>query len=206
MSGMTTRSALSALVAGSILVMGLAGCVDATEPEAMPSTSSTPSPSTSPSDEPTAEPSPSPSMEPPAQGGLEALPFDATCEQLVSAQALYDYNPNYGTDPAPSPGETITAIGQAGGVTCGWLNQTSSDRIAAGVIRLSPASLASVQATVPDRAEPTDAIENGWFSVNGSVGRLELFVGEHWVVVEGVAFIDATEAATFAQAIRASLP
>lgn len=206
MSGMTTRSAAGALLAASILLAGLAGCVDATEPEAGPSASSTSSPSASPSEEPTEEPSPAPSIEPPAQGGLEALPFDATCEQLVSPQALYDYNPNYGTDPAPVPGETITAIGQAGGVTCGWLNQTSSDRIAAGVIRLTPASLASVQATAPDRADRTDAIENGWFRANGSVGHLEFFSGEHWVVVEGAALIDAAEAAAFAETIRSSLP
>lgn len=135
-----------------------------------------------------------------------ALPFALPCEQLVSAQALYDYNPNLGADPSPRPGPTIAAISAAGGVTCGWLHQTSGERIAAGVIKLEPASLASVQSTSADRGEPAVELGGGVFRYDDGVGHAERIERDYWVVVESSAFIEPGEAAVFIDSMLPALP
>lgn len=199
-------SAHTAVVLAIALLM--VGCAPDAEPdETAPSPSAEPAepsatPTASPT-EPTAEPAPS-AAPPPA--GLEAIPFDIACDALVTPEALYAYNPNVGSDPAPQHGELVTTVAQSGGVACGWLNQTSGARISVGVIRLTAASIDAVRATAPDRAEPSDAIPDGFFRVEGGVGHTEVFERDYWIVIESVALVDPTEAGAFAEPIRAALP
>lgn len=206
---MTPQRAVASALAVVIVVLAT-GCTptdEAVAPEPTltiePSASSTPSSSPNPSpSEPTSEPSAS--AAPPA-GGLESLPLGIPCDELVTPQALYDFNPNVGSDPAPQHGELVLTMAASGGVACGWLNQSSGARISAGVIRLTPDSLAAVRSTALDRAEPSAAITDGYFRVTSGVGHAEIIGDDYWIVIESTVLIDPIEANSFAEPMRAAL-
>jgi len=199
--------ASSVAVVLAVVVTGCTPTDEAAAPEPTvtvePSASATPSSAPSPSPtEPTTEPSAS--AAPPA-GGLESLPLDIPCDTLVSPQALYDFNPNIGSDPAPQHSELVDTIAASGGVACGWLNQTSGARISAGVIRLTPDSLAAVRSTALDRAEPSAVIPDGFFRVSGGSGHTEIIGGDYWIVIDSPVLTDPGEANSFAEPMRAAL-
>ncbi|GAA1688932.1 hypothetical protein GCM10009792_06250 [Microcella alkalica] len=123
----------------------------------------------------------------------------------MTPDALYEFNPNIGSDPAPRHSELVETIVASGGIACGWLNQTSGARISAGVIRLTPDSLAAVRSTAPDRAEPSPVIPDGFFRVSGGSGHTEITGEDYWIVIDSPVLTDPGEASSFAEPMRAAL-
>jgi hypothetical protein len=124
-----------------------------------------------------------------------------TCNQLVTPQALYDFNPNFGTDPSPKPTDLVQSMADAGGVICGWLNQTSGDRISLGVLKLTEDSLATVRAAANARGEATTQFA-GVFRYTAGIGHAESFERGYWIVVDSPAFIEPAEVNAFLDAVR----
>lgn len=176
MGGMTLRRAA---FAAPLLLLLLAGCVP-TEPVASP----TPEPSftappVTPNPTPTITPTPSP----------ETLAVDFGCKDVLSAQAIYDYNPNVTLLPSFSPSDSSPA-GQAiaqQGLACELINQTSGSTIDFGVIRYTDEAYAAKVASVSGSATPASAFE-GYFDVTGDGGLARLFSAPYYVTVNSAAF------------------
>lgn len=205
-----TPSPVVAPALAVLLAALVAGCTPTTEAEEpTPSATSVPSATSSPSSAPSPSPS-EPTPQPSASAtlptsGLDALPLGIPCDELVSPQALYDFNPNFGSDPAPQQSELVETIVASGGIACGWLNQTSGARISVGVIRLTPDSIDAVRSTAPDRAEPSAVIPDGFFRVSGGSGHTEIIGEDYWIVIDSPVLTDPSESGSFAEPIRAAL-
>ena len=187
-----------AVAAAIVLATALAGCVGGPEePQETPVASPTSTPTASPT--PTSSPTEQPN-------DLVVLPFSIPCDELVSADALYEFNPNVGVDPQPSATGLVATIAEAGGVTCGWLNQTSGDRISVGVLKLDAASLDRVRGDAARRGEPETQYFDGYFREENGVGHAEDFEGSYWIVLDSPALLGADEVGSFLAALRPALP
>jgi len=134
---------------------------------------------------------------------IATVPLGVGCDTLVSAQALYDFNPSVGTDPAFDPASaTLAPIAlDMRGTACGFLNQTSGERISVAAARVETGSVAALAAQVAARG---GALGDGRaFRTGGSTSTLEVLVGEIWIVVEGPAIFGAEDLAPLADAARA---
>jgi hypothetical protein len=125
----------------------------------------------------------------PGPSPLTGIALDLDCSQLLSADAVYLFNPNVGVDPAYVPSQAAQQVLDYAGVSCGWVNQTSADTFSVSVARFSDADLAVIRAQAkakPGAQELTSS--EGFFSVVDGVGFAEAFVGGYWAVVESPAF------------------
>ncbi|KRE26120.1 hypothetical protein [Agromyces sp. Soil535] len=194
-----TRHAGLALVAAASVAL-LAGCTpEATEPTGSAAPTAAPT-------EPTAAPEPTETAEPPT-------PFPIACDQLVTAEQLYAFNPNYGADPGYEPAaDTVVAlVDEDAGTACGYLNQTSGEVIeigvatpttAAGEARRNDAALSSKP--VPTYGTPPDV--EGYFVHVGGTGEAQVFRGPYWVVVDSTALFEPGDAQQLVAAVLENLP
>ena len=186
------RSTIIVVALAATVALGLAGCVPKPGVSASPkpsssSHSSAPGPSVSPSA--SATPSSSPST--PAA----ATPTKIPCDTLVSAQVVYDFNPNFGLDSGFSPKSgtaAATAVADKG-TACSWLNQTSADTFAIAVARPAAAELASLKMTASTGTAVAGLGDAAHFSTSGGVGRVDVFRGAYWLVATSVYFGSATD-------------
>ncbi|WP_157155545.1 iron ABC transporter ATP-binding protein [Diaminobutyricimonas sp. LJ205] len=203
MPSSVTRSAarVSAAMLGLVLAATLAGCsAESAEPAATPTGSAAPtSVATAPAGE-TATPEPSATP--------VGTPVTIGCDALLTPQALYDYNPNFGTDPSYSPAKNSLAaqIVDYKGVACGWVNQTSSEPIEIAVADLPEEELTRVKndAFAISNMVPTYGDE-AYFRVTDGVGEARVFSGTHWVVVMSPAFYEPGDAVPIIEPVLAAL-
>lgn len=120
-----------------------------------------------------------------------------TCDQLVSAQAMYDYNSNFTPKPgySPSAGSLAAQVARQNGVTCGWVNQTSGEVIEIAVANLPEAHLTDLKNTLvtTSNSVPTYGVE-GYFNLNGSTGEAQAFSDPYWIVATSTAFFEPGDA------------
>lgn len=194
-----TRSAGLALVAAASVAL-LAGCT----PGAAEATG-TAAPTAAPAS-PTNGPEPTETAEPP-------VPFDIACDDLLTADQLYAFNPNFGADAAyePSGGDLAVVVDQDAGTACGYLNQTSGEVIeigvatpttAAGETRRNQAALTSKP--VPTYGTPPEV--EGYFIQAGGVGEAQVFQGPYWIVIQSPALFEPGDAAQLVTSVLENLP
>jgi hypothetical protein len=194
-----TRSAGLALLAAASVAL-LAGC--APDPAAPTETAA---PTAAPGS-PTAAPAPTETSEPPT-------PFEISCDALVTADQLYAFNPNVGTDPAyePTAANVVALVEEDAGTACGYLNQSSGEVIevavatpteAAGEARRNAAALSSKP--VPTYGTPPDV--EGYFVMAGGTGEAQVFHGPYWIVVDSAALFEPGDAQQLIAAVVANLP
>ncbi|MFM9919934.1 arginyl-tRNA synthetase [Lacisediminihabitans sp. H27-G8] len=182
------RSTIIVAALAATVALGLSGCVP--EPKSTtgprPSTSSTPSASPSVGPSPTSSPSTTAS----------ATPTNIPCNTLVSAQAVYDFNPNFGLDRSFSPkaGTAGASAVADKGTACSWLNQTSGDTFAIAVARPAAPELASLKATAAKGTAASGLGDAAYFSTSGGTGRVDVFTGSYWLVATSVYFGAAADA------------
>jgi hypothetical protein len=191
MPAVVRRLAVPAALAAVALAL-LAGCT--------PENGATPEPSgTTPV---TQTPSPGPTIEP------VGTPVDATCDQLVSADTLYIYNPNFGAidDFTPEDGSAAASAVAYQGVACRWENLTSGERIDVSVAHLDDDSLTALKNAAFEDSEmvPTYG-EEAYFSVEGGIGTAQVFVGPYWVVAESPVFFEPGDATEIVDSVLAAL-
>ena len=182
------RSTVIVVVLAATVALGLAGCVAKTGSTASPKPSASPTQSASPSV--SAIPSPS------ASASAAATPTKIPCNTLLSAQAVYDFNPNFGLDNSFSPKSgtaAATAVADKG-TACSWLNQTSSDTFEFAVARPVASDLASLKAKAAAGTPAPGLGEAAYFSTSGGVGRVDVFTGTYWLVATSVYFGTAADA------------
>lgn len=156
-----------------------------------------------PSGDPTGQPAPTISATP------VSTPVDATCDELLSPQAVYDFNPNFGLLDSYSPSEGSVAASAIAyqGVACRWQNQTSGDNIDVSVAELDDDTLTALKNAAFDQSEmvPTYG-EEAYFTLGGNgVGTAIVFQGPYWIVVESPAFREPGDATPIVESVIAGL-
>lgn len=184
------------LVVAALGVELLTGCVP--EPAAEPDLTGP-----NPSGDPTGQPAPSISATP------VSTPVDVTCDQLLSPQAVYDFNPNFGllTSYSPSEGSVAASAIAYQGVACRWQNQTSGDNIDVSVAQLDEATLTALKNAAFDQSEmvPTYG-EEAYFTLGGNgVGTAIVFQGAYWIVLESPVFYEPGDATPIVESVIAGL-
>lgn len=165
-----------------------------------PSASATPEPSASP--DATATPSPSPDP-------LSGEAISIACDEVLTLQDVYDYNPNIGTDPGyrPRVGSGAEKTAELSGVACGWINQTSAETYSVGVARFGADELERVRTMLSAAGgTPVGGGLDGRYRVESGVGVIDIIVDSYWVSAESRAFLGADDARPLLEAIERNLP
>ncbi|CAN5492965.1 hypothetical protein BH09ACT4_BH09ACT4_24720 [soil metagenome] len=191
---MPRRYASSFAVAALALAV-LAGCTP-TEVDGTPTTAPTDGTGQ------TSTPTPAPTDQP------VGTPIDATCDQLVSADTLFVYNPNFGPidDFAPPVGSPAATAVSSGGVACRWQNQTSGDNIDISVAQLDENSLTALKNQAFDESEMVQTYgDEAYFTVADGVGVAQVFQGSFWIVAASPVFFEPGDATEVINSVIAAL-
>ena len=174
---------LLAPVAAFTLLVVMTGCT----PAPSPSPSQSPAPSASASAAPSASPS-SPAEEP------ADLPVPS-CEQLVTPDAMYDYNSNVAFTPgyAPPAGGVIARVA-ASGVACGWTNLSSGEVIAVAVGAPDAAARDAFTTEFASWGATSWGGTSGYFGVAGAEGRAAVVSDGYVVVSVSTTYVEAGDA------------
>jgi hypothetical protein len=195
------RSLPSALVVAVVLALGLSACVP--QGDVVPSGPSvTRAPTAAPTD------APEPAVTDAPAEGFQSTPVTIDCNALVSPQAVYDYNPNYGYQPdfTPVAGTDVATIAANQGVTCNWVNQTSGETFVIAVAQLSSADLERVRQGIAGKSTAVPgAGDAAYFAASGGVGVAEVFSGPYWIVATSPAFYEFSEPKPLVEAALAAL-
>jgi len=124
----------------------------------------------------------SPNDDPPANQSIGAV-INLGCNDLITPQNMYDYNPNFANIGwVPSAGTSAAKAAQWNGLACRWINETSNDPI--------DVSLASIvdrgtMVQLKDAASTGTPVPNlgdaAYFQTTGGVGELQVFRGSYWL-------------------------
>ncbi|MEO5921996.1 MAG: iron ABC transporter ATP-binding protein [Pseudolysinimonas sp.] len=189
------RRTVAPIALAALALALLAGCAPQSDdggndPEPTTSSDATTKPTTAPTDKPV------------------GTPIDATCTDLVSADTLYIYNPNFGAidDFTPDEGTAAASALEYQGLACRWQNLSSGDNIDVSVAQLDDDSLTALKNTAFADSEmvPTYG-EEAYFSVEGDIGVAQVFVGSYWIVAESPVFLEPGDATELIDAILAGL-
>jgi hypothetical protein len=190
-----SRRVLAPLALAAVVAALLAGCTPEPAPQDDPS-------GPNPSGDPSGEPAPTLTAAP------VGTPVDIPCDKLVSADTIYQFNPNFGLidDFTPSDGSVAASALEYSGVACRWQNQTSGDNIDLSVANLDPDTLTALKNTAfQDSTMVPTYGEEAYFTVNGQVGTAQVFQGSYWIVVESPAFFEPGDATEIVNSVLAAL-
>lgn len=173
----------------------LAGCTPVDEPE--PELTGP-----NPGSQPTGAPAPSITAHP------VSTPVEATCNELVSADTVYQFNPNFVGihDFTPQSGSIAASAVAYEGVACRWQNETNGQNIDVSVAQLDDETLTALKnaAFTESQMVPTYGTE-AYFLVDGGVGTAQVFQGPFWIVAESPAFFEPGDATEFVESVIATL-
>ncbi|AYF98776.1 arginyl-tRNA synthetase [Protaetiibacter intestinalis] len=196
---MPRRSPVTVLSASALLTAALllTGC---TTPEPAPVTD----PPT-PSDTPTPTPEPTETTAPP-----QSSPVEVPCDTLVSAQAMYDFNPNFSLLDSWTPDASSAAAHALAdeGTACRWQNDTSGETIDVSVASYDAATLEQLanEAYSSSTMVPTYDADEAYFAVTAGVGEAIVFDRDYWVVVRSSYFLEPGDAEPIVSAVLTALP
>ena len=182
------------VVVGMVAVLSLAGCIDnpptPTNSPTTPATTSTPTSSPTPTATPT--------------------PVTLACTTILTAQQVYNYNPNFVADNDYQPvaaSDAATALADSG-VACGWVDETSGSVLSVAIARPTAADLASLKASASGSTSPVAVAPGatGYFSSSGGIGELQVFSGAYWVVISSSDFSAAGDVQPTAAVVIGNIP
>jgi hypothetical protein len=189
-------------VAAVVVLLALAGCTPTDDGRSSPSHTPTP---TAPSPrEPSATAVPTPTA------SVTAKPVGRTCGQLISADTIYAYNPNFVplTSWTPAAGSAAAQAQANKGVACRWQNETSNDVIDLSVADLDAATIESLknQAVAKATLVPTyDGADEGYFGESSGAGSAIVFVKTYWIVLTSQQFAEPGDAAELVASVMSAL-
>ena len=189
-----------ALATATLALFGLAGCTpDAADGANTPKPTSASSETAAPVDTatPTAAPEP--------KGTTVAL----ACDQMLTADDVYAFNPNVVTAPdySPAAGSTAATAIEYEGVACGWINETSDAMVEASVAQPNDTLMAELKAEAvsASTAVPTYG-DLGFFTYAGGTGTAQLFTGAYWVTISSVDFLEPGDVQVLMTTVVSHLP
>ncbi|MFZ4840873.1 hypothetical protein [Mycetocola saprophilus] len=193
------RASLFALAGvGLLLITGCAPSSSGTaSPKPTASSSAKPSGTPNASGDPSANPSAAPSA---TADPLESGVVPLTCDQLLTPETVYAYNPNVSaTTSAPAAGSTAAKIQGIGGLACQLTNNSSGTTIDVAVAALDPSELedlknkaAETSQQVPTYTTPPD---EGYFGPillknDKRINEAQIFVGNYWLTLSSEEFTE----------------
>lgn len=195
---------ITVLSAGAL---GLTACGsgDDTSPTTLPTVSATTT------DAPTAPPaSPTPV---PTETDEPIQPLGLSCDELLTLDNIYAYNPNFGVDPDYQPSSALAerAI-ELGGTSCGLLNQSSGATIEYAAAKVSPSTLATLKADAATTATAvptygTPPTVDGFFINEAGVGTAQVFsTGTTWLITSSGDFYEPGDAERLVRSMLANVP
>ena len=201
MAGILVRTVSTVvLLAASV---ALTGCTPTgtTTPEVTPSVTAPPSSTPSPSVTPT----PTNTTLPTDKGE----PIDLSCDDLISAQTMYEYNANISLtdDFSPKAGtDAATITGDYQGIACRWVNDSSGETIDVAVAHLRADTLETLKNDLVQSSNsvPTYGVE-GYFEVQGNVGHADAFSDPYWVSIDSDYFLEPGDATDLFESVIAAL-
>jgi hypothetical protein len=195
------RSLPAVLAVAAALTLGLSGCVPQGEGD-QTDWSATQRPTATPTD------TPEPAVTDAPADGFDSTPVTIDCNELVSPQAVYDYNPNYGNQPdfTPAAGTDVATIAANQGIACNWVNQTSGETFVVAVAQLASGDLERVKQGIAAKSTAVSGLgDAAYFTASGGVGVAEVFSGPYWIVATSAAFYESAEPKPLVEAALASL-
>lgn len=192
----TPLARIALLTASAALVASLTGC------SMFPTSEVTGSPKPKQTETTTSSPTPSATA-----SAEEIIALGKSCDQLISLQALYDFNPNYSANPkySPSDGLPQQAV-DLGGVSCGYINLTSDEKVTVSAAKLSDGNAAKVASQMSSSGSSTDVYgAPGSFNSQSGEGTAQVLDKNTWVIVQSGAFLDPKDAAGLMSAAMKSL-
>ncbi|WP_100364901.1 hypothetical protein [Diaminobutyricimonas aerilata] len=191
----------AALAVVGALAAALAACTPTGE-GAEPDPTSTPRPSASGSASATPEPTPT-------EDPIVGEPVGVDCDQLVTPDVMYAYNPNFALLPEPTIDEgSDAAIAQEQkGLVCQWQNLTSNELLTVAVAKLPDEALTlqKNRAFGESTMVPTYGVE-GYFTVADGVGEADAFDRDYWVSTRSSFYLEPGDAIDIVAASLAALP
>ncbi|MGI9823229.1 iron ABC transporter ATP-binding protein [Agromyces sp. Marseille-Q5079] len=151
-------------------------------------------------------PVPTPTAEP-------AIPFAIACDALLTADQLYAFNPNFGADPGytPSASTVVALVEETEGTACGYLNQSSGEVIEVAVATPTESAgktlaneAAATSTAVPTYGTPPTV--SGYFSRSGDHGKVQVFSGPYWLVIDSTAIFEPGDAQSLVADVLGNLP
>jgi hypothetical protein len=199
---MPSRLRLALPVAVVALALALTGCTP-TEPGTKHH-GSTSAPAAPTPHEPSTTAVPTPTA------SVHATPVHKECGQLISADTIYAYNPNFVplSSYSPAAGSAGAQATQYQGVTCRWQNETSNDVIDLSVADLDPATIESLknQAVARGALVPTyQGADEGYFAVGDGAGTAIVFVKTFWIVLTSQQFAEPGDAEALVDSVISAL-
>jgi hypothetical protein len=195
------------LAAGGVCaVLVLTGCVNQTPASSGSGPSGTSSGTSSPSGPPS---SPSSSATPTVTPGTPGTPVTIACANILTAQQVYDYNPNYvGTNTyKPGPGTLGAQAAADNGRVCGWLNETSGVELEVAIAQPAESTLATLKSgAASGTAVQLGGGVTGYFGAVGGVGQLQAFTRGFWVIVSSADIASESDADPIAKDVLGHLP
>ncbi|MFF1571979.1 iron ABC transporter ATP-binding protein [Leifsonia sp. NPDC058292] len=198
-SVLRTGGAVAAVLVGALALSGCVGSAD------KPASSSTPtSTKAGGAAQTTPTPTPTPTQPP--------TPVTLTCDQIVTPDQLYAFNPNFGATPdyKPKDGTLEKQIADWQGATCAWTNQTSGDVVEIAVALPPSNALEGLKngAVTTSQPVPTYGVPpevEGYFKP-GTAGEVQIFRGGYWIVATSAAFFEPGDAAPLMENVLANVP
>lgn len=130
----------------------------------------------------------------------ETNPIYKACSELISIEALYDFNPNFAYDTSISPdsGSLGAKAKDKSGVFCSYVNLSNGDRIDVSVAQFSPISISDWTKKIAETSRPTDAYGAspgilGFFSRSNNEGVSQAVQGNTWVAITSNTFFEAVD-------------
>lgn len=158
---------------------------------------------------PTESGSPSATPGPAVEPSDDSTPVEVACADLVDADTIYRFNPNFVLlgDWTPDAGSAAADALAAGGIACRWVNQTSGDTIDVSVAAPGDDELADLESAASAEGEPVSAYgEEAYFEVADDAGTATVFDRGYWLVAVSPAFLEPGEPEEIVSAALAALP
>jgi len=192
----TPLAGIALIAATATLVASLAGC------SMFPTSGATSSSKPKQTEATTSSPAPSA-----AASAEQIITLGKSCDQLISLQALYDFNPNYSANPKySSSGGLAQQAVDLGGVSCGYINLTSDEKVTVSAAKLSDTNVAKISTQMSGSGSTTDVYGvPGSFGTQSGEGTAQVLDNNTWVIVQSSAFLDPKDAAGLMSAAMKSL-
>jgi hypothetical protein len=191
----------SAGAAAAALLLVLAGC--APQPPAPGESTPPTTAAAEPTVEPTTTPTPTGPTVPPA------IPFDIACDELVSPETIYAFNPNYALLPEPvvEAGSAAERIQTELGTVCSWQQLSSGEVLTVAVANLPAETLLLVQNDVFESSTmvPTYGGDEDYFTVRDGAGEAMTFVGSYWIVSTSQSYLEPGDAVDILAAAKTAV-
>lgn len=185
----------------------LSACGPAADPAATTTPTATTRPTSSVTATPTATATVTPEA-PPTPHVETGEPVGLSCNDVVTPQQIYDYNPNYVLVDGfvPEGGSLAGQAVAANGLACRWMNQTSGATIDVSVAHLDAISTTNRKDFLASNSTPVSNFGPDGYFDQGDVGSAaQAFPGPFWVTAASIVFFGAEDASSIMGAVTAAV-